>query len=192
MKRTLPIAAIIIGTALYYDGLNVRPCGQVADAAQKRKPSKPQTSRSLLTQTYEGFAITVEAIERSESWDDNAAKVHLTASAGDEFIVVYVSAKRKGKEDGVFFEHFELIGAKGVKGEPALLACGTGEGLKQGPFRYSTIMNYVNGKKSLNFSQENPELSIVFTIKKGSRLKTLKLGTLSFDISAVKVTPAES
>ena len=156
---------------------------------RKRAPRRPGGNNSR-TQIYNGYALAVESIERRDSWDDYATKVHLNAPEGDEFIVIHVSANRKGKEDGVMFERFELVGMNGVKGESALKKLGTGEAGGE-PWRYSTIVEYENGRKSLVMQREEQGLNVVFTIRKGTRLKTLKLDDLSFDISRVRVTRAD-
>ena len=77
-----------------------------------------------------------------------------------------------------------------MKGTPALKKLGTGIG-GSGTFRYSTIMEFENGASSMVMHREEREIKVIFTIRKGTRLKTLKLDNLSFDISRVKVVRSD-
>jgi hypothetical protein len=140
-----------------------------------------------LTKVLDGVAITVRSVERrDEYWH---GKTHLVPPDGEEIIAINLTADPRGPHYASF-EEFELIGVGGVRGDSLMKKIGAGGG-GEGSFPYGIIVEYTTGDSSMTMYRDaravaQAGVQAVFTIAKGTRLKSLKLGTLTFDISRLR------
>jgi hypothetical protein len=178
IKRFAMLVCVLV--AIFGSALSQRP-------AHNTSVGRPP-STGAMTKVLDGVAITVRSVERPDEY--RKGKVHLVAPEGEDIIVVNLTADPRGP-NYVSFEEFELAGVGGVRGHSLMKKIGAGGG-GDGNFPYQMIVEYTTGESSMTMYRDSRAvaqagLQAVFTIAKGTRLKSLKLGTLTFDISRARI-----
>ena len=128
---------------------------------EKGKVTKYIETEPKLVQASNGFEIALLSIEsKGERWQDDLNRMLYNAKKNREIIVIRLSVKRTSEQKKFEVSRPELLASDGAKGESILL----------------TLM------LELGESCRRNEVNLPFVVAKGAKLKTLRIGDVTFDL----------